>query len=184
MNPMAKGNSIQLAGHLVSPPTVDGNFVRFTLVVPRKVAQGGTPHSDWIPISCSGSSANIALEHLKPGTKCQITGEIKTFGASWAVVAKSITLGAWNGRKNLAQISGYLVRDLSISEQGFVKLYLIVQDHICVPVTCSGDPARDAKKYLKKNSNTKITGELRTFGKNTEGITEWSIRAKSVMVGS
>ena len=93
---MASRNTVSLAGYLIREVEVDEvkGFVRFTLAVERKTCPGGTPRTDFIPISCPGSCASFAKNHFKKGTNVQVNGEIWTFGkADWAVVAKSVHMG-------------------------------------------------------------------------------------------
>ena len=79
-------NSVTLTGYLVA--NIEANekgFVNFLLIVPRSASPGGTPRTDAIPCSCSGSEAAFAKAHLKKGSNIKVTGSIRVYGKEWCV---------------------------------------------------------------------------------------------------
>lgn len=177
-------NSVQLAGRVMTDITkTDEGFVRFVLVVDRKVSTGGTPYADFVSISCTSSAGKVAEKYLRKGVECNVTGDLKTFGKDWAVCASKVTLGGYTGRRNIVAIDGYVLEELQ-SKKGFTEFVLVNNKSVYVPVSCSGDSSRDARKFLIKNTTLKVTGELRTFGRDDNGYTRFNISAKSIKVGS
>ena len=93
---MASQNTVLVAGYLIRDVEIDETkgFVRFVLAVERKASPGGTPRTDYLPISCTGSNASFAKANFRKGTNVRISGEIWTFGkVEWAVVAKKVSIG-------------------------------------------------------------------------------------------
>ena len=87
-------NTVSLTGYLVSDIEVnDKGFVNFLLISPRSASPGGTPRSDAIPCSCTGSEAAFAKNFLKKGSKIKVCGAIRTFGKEWCVTVSKISIG-------------------------------------------------------------------------------------------
>lgn len=87
-------NTVTLTGYLVSNIEVnDKGFVNFILIAPRNASPGGTPRSDAIPCSCSGSEAAFAKNYLKKGSNIKVCGSIRTFGKDWCVNVSKVSIG-------------------------------------------------------------------------------------------